>query len=161
MLVRAGTFEWPVLPAWSLIQETVHQCSGFRRVMEAALRLRPVSRRTPWQLVLYMDELVAGNVLRPDPSRKVIAFYLSFLELGDWLHHEDSWITAAVIRCNVASKVIGGVSSCTRQLLLELFTGAGSFTDGFPLMCSSGSSSSGLLEPHAQHHFAAVTDTAA
>lgn len=69
-------------------------------------------------LVLYLDGITPGNVLRPDNRRKIWAFYCTFLNFGpQHLCREEVWLPLAVLRNSVEHDVIGRVSCAARHLV--------------------------------------------
>ena len=72
-LIAGGYLDWPTaLPhAWL---PCCLRVPAFRDMFMQALAKHPCSFQRPWSLVLYIDEITPGNVLRPDNTRKVTAF---------------------------------------------------------------------------------------
>lgn len=72
----------------------------------------------PLGVVVYLDEVTPGNVLRPDNRRKFWAMYLGVKDFAPTaLYREQFWLPLAVLRTSVAHQVKGGVSYCFRALL--------------------------------------------
>lgn len=90
----------------------------------------------PWRLLLYADEIVPGNPLRPDNKRKVWVIYASWLELGDLLYSENAWLAVGVIRNHIVKTVRGGISNVIRALLRECFAGACSLSSAGAMLPS-------------------------
>ena len=86
----------------------------------------PSSPQQPWKLIVYLDELVPGNVLGR-AERKSWAWYCSFLELGNHLSSIHSWLTIALARSTKVSKLEAGVSQITASLLKSIFCNPLSF----------------------------------
>ena len=98
------------------------QCSAFRRLLVQKHRERPSSAHQPWTLVFYTDEVIPGNVLAIQTTRKLQAIYFSFLELGSAaLSREDSWITVCVCRSNIVNKAMGGISQVVGGILKMMY----------------------------------------
>ena len=76
------------------------------------------------QLLFYHDEIVPGNVLHPDNTRRSVCFYISFLEWRSLLHSEFVWLPIALLRTQIIKGITGGLSHC----LAKLFQ---SWTDNF------------------------------
>ena len=51
-------------------------------LIKATVEKYPCSADRPWGIIYYNDEVVPGNVLSADPSRKVQCVHLSFREFG-------------------------------------------------------------------------------
>ena len=93
--------------SWAQLLSTVHaQC--------------PSSPSKPWRLIVYLDELVPGNVLGR-AERKSWAWYTSFLEFGNHMSSIHSWLTIALARSSKVSKLEAGVSQITASLLRSIF----------------------------------------
>lgn len=116
-LIGGGTFVWEIASLGELLNYFVESSEEFGAVMWQAL-----FQRHHLQLVLYLDELTPGNVLKPDNRRKLWAIYGSFHELGrEQLYKEYVWLPLACLRSDTAKKVKGGVSGCMRALCNDLF----------------------------------------
>lgn len=92
----------------------------------------------PWSLILYLDEVIPGNVLGR-AERKSWAFYASFLQFGDQLCHHDAWLTLAIARTKVVSTLEAGPSQILATILKMIF--ANPIVDptlGFQLKSPSG-----------------------
>ncbi len=68
-------------------------------VCDTYARKQP-SYEAPWSLVVYADEVDAGDPIAPrGHTRKVWAFYFSFLEFGMAnLSKEEAWLTVRICR---------------------------------------------------------------
>ena len=128
-LLSGGTFSWPTALPQRLLPQLFRERPAFRAAMQRSLAARPASINQPWRLVLYLDEITPGNPLRPDNKRKITAFYVSWLELGDFLRLEEAWLTVGVLRTSVTKDIRGGMSAVVRSLLRALFAGADSLSD--------------------------------
>ena len=53
---------------------------GFTQLLLATLATNPSTHDRHWKLILYGDEVVPGNQLQPENTRKVWALYYSFVE---------------------------------------------------------------------------------
>lgn len=108
-----GHFEWPISRADTLLQYFCDECPRFRDEVGEVLARGQHSLGA----VLYLDEVVPGNLLRPDNKRKFWAFYLGIEEFGpSRLFQEEFWMPLAVLRSNLASSAEGGLSQCVRLL---------------------------------------------
>jgi len=89
--------------------------------------------------VVAHDEIVPGNVLRPDNARKFTSFYFSFAEFG---HHavrnELCWFHVGVLRTKKLDDIPGGLSTAVRFLLRALLLGPRGFTSGVVLPLDEG-----------------------
>ena len=124
-LVDGGKFRWRKFSVVKLLEFYSLNHSCFKRHVGKLLELNKVLTA-----VLYHDEIVPGNALRPANGRKFTAFYLSFLELGLALRSETSWLPIAMLRSSVAHDVQGGMSAVVAQLAQDVFVGPGGLDEG-------------------------------
>ncbi|CAE7515104.1 unnamed protein product, partial [Symbiodinium sp. CCMP2592] len=93
---------------------------SFHDLIQRKHRANPSSVSKPWQLILYADEVIPGNVLGP-AQRKFWAIYASFREMDQFLHHEDLWLTISLERSNFVSHVQGGICQIMSKILETIF----------------------------------------
>ena len=87
---------------------------------ETAAKFPPSSSR-PWSLIFYSDEIVPGNVLSADTSRKLQMCYVSFAEFGPVnLAKEHAWFVVFATRSSVVTRIAGGMSQVTAQILRSI-----------------------------------------
>ena len=72
------------------------------------------------QPVLYMDEVQGGNILHPDPLKKIACFYCSFLEMNGEAHREAAWLCVCVVQSRIVGKLAGQMSGLVKELLQTL-----------------------------------------
>ena len=94
--------------------------NSFQKLLASRHEACPSSTSKPWRRVMYLDELVPGNVLGR-AERKSWAWYCSFLRFGQHLHSTDSWLTTGLARSNHVASVEAGVSQMTATLLKAFF----------------------------------------
>ena len=83
---------------------------------ETAVKFPPSPSR-PWHLIFNSDEIVPGNVLSSDTSRKLQMRYVSFAEFGAVnLAKEHAWFVVFATRSNVAQSVV----ECFLLLVMKL-----------------------------------------
>ena len=117
-LVQGGTWDWRVCRLDRLLNFFASKSPLYRKVLGAALVRSEVNRLN---LVLYLDEVTPGNVLRPDNARKFWAFYVGFTEMPtSTLFREQFWLPIAVLRTSSAAQVRGGISNCVRLLIKSM-----------------------------------------
>ena len=105
----------------TLLQAMFEQGGGMTKLIKTTMATSPCSPQEPWSLIFYSDEVVPGNVLSADTSRKVQCCYVSFLEFGPVaLSKEEAWFAILACRSNVVSEVHGGMSQVTACLLEQL-----------------------------------------
>lgn len=101
-----------------LFQVLATESDHFRIAMKEAI---DAAGTAPLHGVLYLDEVVPGNVLRPDNRRKFWAIYFGVLEWGGArLCRCQWWLPIACIRSSVASGIDGGISHCVARLAHDM-----------------------------------------
>lgn len=102
----------------SLLQAMFGQGGAMTTLLKTTMEKSPCSEDRPWGIIYYNDEVVPGNVLSADPSRKVQCVYLSFREFGPIvLSREEAWFAVLACRSSVVSEVSAGMSQVTAALL--------------------------------------------
>jgi hypothetical protein len=116
--IAGPVFDWEICQIGKLLRHWCAGCDPFREVMDKATAVAGRSPDSPLNLVLYLDGITPGNVLRPDNKRKIWAFYATFMEIGrEHLCHEECWIPLAVLRSSVEHDIVGRLSSACRALM--------------------------------------------
>ena len=124
-------------PAFFWIAEpraTLYYLIGASNKLEAFIRYRlelhPNNITKPWTIILYNDEITAGNPLRHHNHRKVQAYYWSFLEFGSVaLTSEFLWFTLLLVRSDWVDELQGqGVGQLCSHMMLSFAIMA---TEGF------------------------------
>jgi len=70
------------------------------------------------RIVMYMDETVPGNNLRPDLGRKYIAVYWTFLEFPDWFRVRSlGWIPFCFLPAKSLKRLKGALPMLARAVL--------------------------------------------
>ena len=84
----------------SYLHAAVVQGGSYTQLVLDTYARKPPSYEAPWSLVVYSDEIDAGDPLAPrGHTRKVWAFYFSFLEFGmSILSKEEAWLTVRIAR---------------------------------------------------------------
>eukprot|EP00438_Fugacium_kawagutii_P017417 Skav234034 [mRNA] locus=scaffold2485:5120:7207:+ [translate_table: standard] len=103
------------------IQALFARGGSFHAMLRSKFSQNPSSIDRPWSLILYLDEVIPGNVLGR-AERKSWAFYASFLQFGDQLCHHDAWLTLAIARTKVVSTLEAGPSQIMATILKMIFT---------------------------------------
>ena len=106
-----------VTKVWAAILEDYS--SGYAQL------LRQLPRSTadrPWNLVVYGDEAVPGNVMNPDNARKVFAISFAVREFGpEVLCHVTAWMPWLMVRTTEHKRITGGMSAALRAVLRHHF----------------------------------------
>ena len=106
----------------SLLAAAALQGGSYSNLLRQTMNDKGCSFEKPFSVMLYCDEIVAGNPLAHTTSRKVWAFYMSILELGPlMLQKEQAWLTVLVMRSSLASTLSAGVSQLYKLLLRSIF----------------------------------------
>ena len=114
-LEGGGTFPWEVCRADLLAKYFVEVSPAFKAALSEAVMS---ARARPLSAIFYLDEVVPGNLLRPDNHRKFWAIYLGIAEFAaqrQW--QEQFWLPLAILRSNIVGSVTGGLSQCFRRLV--------------------------------------------
>lgn len=93
------------------------------------------------RVVIYMDEIKPGNVLRPDPSRQVACWYWTLMNLPSWFHtRREGWFYFGCFPTKLLSKLVGGYSYLCGRMLEFFFEKLEplNFKIGFPCKSTSG-----------------------
>ena len=94
----------------SYLHAAVVQGGSYTQLVLDTYAKKQSSPEAPWQLVIYSDEIDAGDPLAPrGHTRKVWAFYFSFLEFGSiMLSKEEAWLTVTVYRTVDCDRIDAG-----------------------------------------------------
>ena len=128
--VKDGTYKWAAASPPKLLALLLRRCAAYRSMFEEKLQLYPSTPESLWGLIVYLDELTPGNIIRPDNARKTTVVYMSFLQLGLQLRREETWFPVACVRHCVLDRTDGGASTAMRALLRETFFGDENFSHG-------------------------------
>ena len=117
-LAGGGTFDCPT-PSFSKMLQRACQVSPVLR--SRLLEIWQRSPTAPLNICIYGDEIVPGNVLRLDHSRKLFLMFWSIKELGpSILHSTAAWFPMVAIRSTKLQSIDGGVSQCVRLVLRRM-----------------------------------------
>ena len=85
------------------------------------------------RIALYLDDVMPGNVHRPDAGRSYVAIYWTFLDLPDWLlHSTDGWFVLSFVPKKIWKLIPGEQSGLMRIFLTAFWPDDGpSFGTGF------------------------------
>ncbi len=100
----------------------IRSCDRLRAFILRTLELHPCSPTNPWTVILYDDEILAGNVLLHHNHRKSWAYYYSFLEFGvAALSSEFLWFTLTVSKSDSVTSIVGhGRGMLFKEMALTL-----------------------------------------
>lgn len=116
--VNGKTIQIPCANFLSLLDACYRDESSMIELLHQTANKHLPSANAPWHLIAYNDEVVAGNPLGADTTRKMQLVYFSFAEIGPiQLSKEESWICCLAIRSSLIADVCGGMSQVMSALL--------------------------------------------
>lgn len=121
-MIDGSTKSFPVLHPIRALVLMFQTCSSFASFFNQCLETSPSKPQSPWRLVLYCDEVLPGNALKPTNERKLVAWYWSFLEYGARIHQECLWMHCLALRSSQLKRIKGGYGQVFAKLL-DLFFG--------------------------------------
>ena len=117
-----GTFDFPAVSFSKMLQRACQTSPVLRSKLWEIWQRDPSTPSTPLSICIYGDEIVPGNVLRLDHSRKTFLLFASIKDLGPTvLKSIDAWFPMLAVRSNELKDVDGGISRCVRLLLRRMF----------------------------------------
>ena len=120
----------PIACPFASLAAAVAESEGFRILLKRQMQVHPSSPESPWNIVLYSDEVTPGNPLSTSNRRKFQSFYWSFLEFDpNALSREESWFPLMIEFSTVINKLSGGLSQAFCAGMKTFFQ-----PDGFHMM---------------------------
>lgn len=113
-------------------------CAAFSAYFEELHDRNPSSAESPWNLIMYSDEVTPGNQLTIKNDRKLQVVYYSFKEFGYRLADENVWFTCVGKRSSKVADLDGGMSQVFGILLKLLFVSHAFTAAGCAFTLSSG-----------------------
>lgn len=102
----------------SYMHAAVHQGGSYTELLLDTHRRCPSSPESPWELIVYSDEVVPGNVLASRNERKTWAIYGSFMQHGQvFLQKESAWMVLLCKRTTSVDALDGGISQLVAMVL--------------------------------------------
>ena len=90
--------------------------------MKKTLEVSPCTPNNCWELIFYSDEIVPGQFLQTDSSRKVQAVYVSIKQFGGIaLSHEEAWLLGMAKRSSQVNELEASMSQATAIYLSSNF----------------------------------------
>ena len=112
---------WQCTSFSKLITRMIRDCPGFREALVELWVSKPCTQSNPYSLILYGDELVPGNVLALDQTRKLFGCQGCIKDLGPmFIRSDSSWFPLFCIRHTLAAEIPGGMSYVFRMYLRHL-----------------------------------------
>ena len=112
-LWNGGSFAWSFFSLSKLVALQTKQNPIFASVLKQVLSERAGQ---PLNIIVYSDEVVPGNVIKPDNRRKLVQWYVSFVEFRLHLRNERVWLPVAALRSSMIQDIAGGLSAASRAL---------------------------------------------
>jgi hypothetical protein len=99
------------------------QGGGFYKLLKDTMQKTPPTPHSPYQLILYSDEVVPGNVLSADNRRKCWLVYASIAQFGaEVLSQECAWLTLACCRSSFLTHCFAGIGQLMKAIIQKLFS---------------------------------------
>ena len=70
--IGGKSLKWPIVSFSKALQHLVQFAPVFQRLIRDTWLAHPCSQTEPWSIIVYRDEIVPGNVLRPENHRKLM-----------------------------------------------------------------------------------------
>ena len=97
------------------------QGGSYEELVRRTFAMDPCSLLQPWQVAMYSDEVVPGNVLGRG-ELKVWAIYCSVVNYKlEALQNESAWIILATLRSSMVSELEGGISQAWAAILKSIW----------------------------------------
>ena len=98
------------------------QGGGFYKLLKDTMQKTPPTPHSPYQLILYSDEVVPGNVLSADNRRKCWLVYASIAQFGsEVLSQECAWLTLACCRSSFLTHCFAGIGQLMKAIIKNFF----------------------------------------
>ena len=104
---------WEYAHPWALLNHLSSISTHFQDLMVMVMR-----RFSQLHVVIYIDEVVPGNVFRHDKGRTFQAIYWCILEWPEWvLSRVDSWPTFGILQSKTCNALPGGCAGLMPHIL--------------------------------------------
>ena len=111
-------FEWTFIHPLALIYVLTEVSIGFAKLLKET-----VDTHGMLSIVLFVDEIRPGNVLRPDLGRATQDIFWTFAEFPEWfLCKDDAWLVFGGIRSKIVNKIEGAMSVFMAKVLHMFFS---------------------------------------
>lgn len=112
--IQASTLRIEVIHPMALIFALSEESPKFRALMLSIIG----DGRRPLRIVLFIDEMTLGNVLRPDLGRAVQDLFWTFVDFPGWfLVRQDAWFVFTALRSVEKNKLSGSVSELMKHVV--------------------------------------------
>ena len=113
------TLSFPILNLSEYVQDKRRRFPDWAELLTAASQAK---NPEGMQGVLYTDEVVPGNVIRPDNARRSYLYYFTWADLKQATRSEFSWVVLFVIRTHKLEqiRITGGLAAVARAIVAHL-----------------------------------------
>ena len=116
--------KWPFIHPMALVFFLSQYSQPFSNLMSSSIT---AATDNILRVVVYIDEAIPGNVLRPDGGRGSQNIYWGFAEWPEWyLRRDDSWFVFGCVRTSLLESLRGGISELMKLVLRVFFHPTGS-----------------------------------
>ena len=120
--MREGAdYSWPACHPGAMLTYLCTFALEFQVFLSNLLTSKPPTPEEPWQFAMYADEVVPGDLLATDNTRKSMILYWTFLQFGTLMSRDHCWFYLGSIRSKVLKKVRAGLSGLARVILNTWF----------------------------------------
>ena len=123
VLNAAGdTVQFPIACPFASLTHALESSTSLQKLVQRQLLRHPCSPESPWNIIIYCDEVTPGNPMAHQNQRRFHAFYWTFLELGPAaLSHEESWFIFLTEFSTNVNSLQGGLSACFAAAVKAFF----------------------------------------
>ena len=120
--ISHGKFaKWECSSFSKVIIMMVRENPGYREALVDLWKSKPCTQSNPYNLIIYGDELIPGNILCLDQSRKLFGCQGCIKDFGPaFIRSDSSWIPLFCIRHTIVAEIPGGMSYVMRMYLRQL-----------------------------------------
>ena len=137
-LRQEGDEDLLLVNALSLLAGAYEQGGSYTELLQGAHAAVPSAPDKPWRFILYLDEVVPGNVLSHRQERKCWVAYAAFAEFGVHLMQEPAWLILGIFRSHKVATLSAGISQVANIILKQIFKGPVRPQAGLVLKCPMG-----------------------
>ena len=142
LATRNGDLTACICNVKTLMFAAFQQGGAWTNLLLQTFERRKCSPQSAYNLAVYTDEVVPGNVISHDNRRKCWAIYISIMEFGvKALAQEAAWLTVACQRSSTIAQVNAGIGQLVKQIIKHTFQSDGVDLEkgGFVLKSPQGS----------------------
>ena len=124
----------------AFLEYAAGHCDAFSKELEQCVDDDPPSWDSPWDIIVYSDEVTPGDAKKARNHKRLEAVYWSFKQFGQArLSSEHLWFILAAIRSEtIRDEVEGGMSTIFKHLLALFHNSATDIRHGVFITTKSG-----------------------